>query len=186
MTAWTYILRLKSGQLYIGSTTGLNNRFANHTAGRACRTTKLDPPVKMVYSEALTTFSEARKREAKIKSWTRAKKEALVSGDLAKFLPKIDQWLKNTRQITRLWKMLLTERKSQRGDEFFNLRQDIRMKDNLIKAKNLMPVIAAYKKLLYQAYKYYLKKGKIILKGSSVKSHMSADDQKTLRSLGYL
>ena len=84
MTAWTYILRLKSGQLYIGSTTDLDRRFAEHTAGQACRTTKLDPPVKVVYSESFPTFSEARKREAQIKRWTRAKKEALVSGDLAK------------------------------------------------------------------------------------------------------
>ena len=84
MTAWTYILRLKSGQLYIGSTTDLDRRFAEHTAGQACRTTKLDPPVKLVYSESFPTFSEARKREAQIKRWTRAKKEALVSGDMAK------------------------------------------------------------------------------------------------------
>jgi predicted GIY-YIG superfamily endonuclease len=40
--------------------------------------------VKVVYSESLPTFSDARKREAQIKRWTRAKKEALVSGDLAK------------------------------------------------------------------------------------------------------
>ncbi len=84
MTAWTYILRLKSGQLYIGSTTDLDRRFAEHTAGQACRTTKLDPPVKVVYSESFPTFSEARKREAQIKRWNRAKKEALVAGDMVK------------------------------------------------------------------------------------------------------
>ena len=84
MTAWTYILRLKSGQLYIGSTTDLDRRFAEHTAGQACRSTKLDPPVKVVYSESLPTFSDARKREAQIKRWSRAKKEALVAGDMVK------------------------------------------------------------------------------------------------------
>jgi len=84
MTAWTYILRLKSGQLYIGSTTNLDRRFAEHTAGQACRTTKLDPPVKVVYSELLPTFSNARKREGQIKRWSRAKKEALVAGDMVK------------------------------------------------------------------------------------------------------
>ena len=84
MTAWTYILRLKSGQLYIGSTTDLDRRFAEHTAGQACRTTKLDPPAKVVYSESFPTFSEARKREAQIKRWSRAKKEALVAGDMVK------------------------------------------------------------------------------------------------------
>jgi predicted GIY-YIG superfamily endonuclease len=84
MTAWTYILRLKSGQLYIGSTTDLDHRFADHIAGQACRTTKLDPPLKLVYSESLPTFSDARKREAQIKRWSRAKKEALVAGDMGK------------------------------------------------------------------------------------------------------
>ena len=84
MTAWAYILRLKSGQLYIGSTTDLDHRFADQIAGRACRTTKLDPPLKIVYSESLPTFSDARKREAQIKRWTRAKKEALVGGEMVK------------------------------------------------------------------------------------------------------
>ena len=82
MTAWTYILRLKSGQLYIGSTTNLDRRYAEHNAGHGGRTTKFDPPLKLIYSESFPTFSEARTREAQIKRWTRAKKEALVTGDL--------------------------------------------------------------------------------------------------------
>jgi putative endonuclease len=82
MTAWFYILRLKSGQLYIGSTANLDQRYKDHCSGTACRTTKLDPPVDLVYSEEVDTFSEARKREAQIKRWSRAKKEALVLGDL--------------------------------------------------------------------------------------------------------
>ena len=84
MSAWLYILRLKSGQLYIGSTTDLKKRFQDHQNGHACRTTKLDPPVKMVYSESLPTFSDARKREAQIKRWSRAQKEALVAGDIVR------------------------------------------------------------------------------------------------------
>jgi predicted GIY-YIG superfamily endonuclease len=83
MEAWTYILRLKSGQLYIGATTDLKQRYQDHLNGRACRTTKLDPPLELVYTESYSTFSKARKREAQIKRWTRAKKEALVSGELA-------------------------------------------------------------------------------------------------------
>ncbi len=79
--AHLYILRLKSGNLYIGATTDLKQRYQDHQNGQACRTTKLDPPVKVVYSESLPTFSDARKREAQIKRWTRAKKEALVAGD---------------------------------------------------------------------------------------------------------
>jgi putative endonuclease len=82
--AYLYILRLKSGGLYIGATTDLKQRYQDHQNGRACRTTKLDPPVKLIYSESLPTFSAARKREAQIKRWSRAKKEALVAGDIVK------------------------------------------------------------------------------------------------------
>jgi predicted GIY-YIG superfamily endonuclease len=101
MTAWTYILRLKSGQLYIGSTTNLEHRFADHTAGRACRTTKLDPPLKLVHSESLPNFSDARKREAQIKRRSRAKKEALVAGDMIKLqnLSKSRNKMKDTNLL---------------------------------------------------------------------------------------
>jgi len=84
MPGWFYILRLKSGALYIGATTDLNQRYKDHCSGKACRTTLLDPPVALLYKEEFQTFSEARKREAQIKRWSRAKKEALVSGGLSK------------------------------------------------------------------------------------------------------
>jgi len=84
MTAWFYILRLKSGQLYIGSTTDLDQRYKDHCSGKACRTTQLDPPLALLYSEKLENFSDARKREAQVKRWSRAKKEALVARDLSK------------------------------------------------------------------------------------------------------
>ena len=82
MPAWLYILRLKSGQLYIGSTTNLDQRYKDHCSGKACRTTQLDPPESLLYSEKLENFSNARKREAQVKRWSRAKKEALVSGNI--------------------------------------------------------------------------------------------------------
>jgi putative endonuclease len=62
----------------------LNQRFQDHCSGKACRTTKLDTPLALVYSEDYQTNSEARKRETQIKRWTKVKKEALIAGDLAK------------------------------------------------------------------------------------------------------
>jgi len=82
MSAWFYILRLRSGALYPGATTDLKRRYEEHCRGKACRTTELDPPVALVYSEQFPTFPEARRREAQVKKWSRAKKEALVAGDL--------------------------------------------------------------------------------------------------------
>jgi len=84
MPAWLYILRLRSGTLYPGATKNIEERYKAHIAGKACRTTKIDPPVGLVYTEEFQTFAEARRREAQIKRWSRSKKEALVSGDLVK------------------------------------------------------------------------------------------------------
>ena len=82
MSAYLYILRLKSGNLYIGTTVNLNQRTQEHFEGRACNTTCLDPPLALIHSERYATFTEARRREDQLKRWTRAKKEALVAGDL--------------------------------------------------------------------------------------------------------
>ena len=89
MTAWFYILRPQSGTLYISATKNLEKRFGKHCAGSAGRTTYLDPPVSLVYSEKHESFSDARKRESQIKRWSRAKKEALVVGDKVIFSSKI-------------------------------------------------------------------------------------------------
>ncbi|MEW6264454.1 MAG: GIY-YIG nuclease family protein [Thermodesulfobacteriota bacterium] len=83
MSAWFYILRLKSGALYVGATTDLDQRYKDHCSGKGGRTTSLDPPVAPLYYEEFETFSEARQREEQVKRWSRAKREALASGDLA-------------------------------------------------------------------------------------------------------
>lgn len=81
MSAWMYILRLSSGGLYIGSSADIKRRYVEHVSGNACRTTKIDPPKSPVHSEEFADISLARHREAQVKRWTRAKKEALISGD---------------------------------------------------------------------------------------------------------
>ena len=81
MSACFYILRLKSGALYVVATTDLTQRYKDHCSGKACRTTSLDPPVAVVYSEELETFSDARRREAQVKRWSREKREALARDD---------------------------------------------------------------------------------------------------------
>ena len=84
MEAYLYILRLKSGSLYVGCTKDIQKRFQDHLNGNACRSTNIDPPVSLVHTETFDDFSEARKREAQIKRWSRAKKEALIVGDFDK------------------------------------------------------------------------------------------------------
>jgi putative endonuclease len=81
-TCVVYFLRLRSGALYIGASEDLEQRLDDHMSGQACRTTQLDAPVLFLRCEIYLTFSEARFREAQLKRWSRAKKEALVAGDL--------------------------------------------------------------------------------------------------------
>jgi predicted GIY-YIG superfamily endonuclease len=84
MPFWLYILRLKSGSLYVGATTNLKKRYGDHCSGKACRTTKFDPPVDIVYTETFESLSGARNRESQVKRWSRAKKEALIAGNIVK------------------------------------------------------------------------------------------------------
>lgn len=82
--AVVYFLRLRSGTLYIGCTTDLVQRVEDHATGQACRTTARDRPTAVVRVETLLTFSQARRREAQLKRWSRAKKEALIQGAFEK------------------------------------------------------------------------------------------------------
>jgi len=82
MRMWACILRLKPGVPYVGSTTNLGRRFAEHQNGKGERTTRIDAPCKIVYSELCSSKAEAPDRELQIKRWTRANKEALIRGDM--------------------------------------------------------------------------------------------------------
>ena len=84
MPAWCYILRLKSGKLYIGSTSNINQRYQDHLNGRTCRTTKYDRAIHLIYSEEFENLKIAQLREVQIKRWSRAKKEALIACDFNK------------------------------------------------------------------------------------------------------
>lgn len=81
-TCVVYFLRLRSGSLYIGASVDLEQRLDDHASGHACRTTQQDTPVSFLRSEIYLTFSEARRREAQLKRWSRTKKEALIRRDL--------------------------------------------------------------------------------------------------------
>jgi predicted GIY-YIG superfamily endonuclease len=80
--AHVYILRCADGGLYIGHTEDLRARIATHHAGEAALFTRKRRPVVLAYSEALPIRLAAAARERQTKRWTRAKKEALIAGDL--------------------------------------------------------------------------------------------------------
>jgi putative endonuclease len=75
---YVYILLCSDNSLYTGSTNDVEKRFKDHLAGRGARYTKSHKPIKIVYRKKFTTKSDALKREAEIKKWSKAKKEELV------------------------------------------------------------------------------------------------------------
>lgn len=82
MPYYVYILRLRNGHLYVGSTSDLNARLAAHRSGSGCRTTCESPPIELLYSEPWPDRTSALERERQLKRWSRAKKLALIHGDL--------------------------------------------------------------------------------------------------------
>ena len=73
-----YIVKCRDGSLYSGITNDLEARLREHNKGTGAKYTSGRRPVILVYSEKCINVSEARKREAHIKSWPRLKKEQLI------------------------------------------------------------------------------------------------------------
>jgi len=79
---FVYIVRCADGTLYTGYAKNPSAREKAHNAGRGARYTCGRRPVKLVYSEAFPSRSDALKREYEVKHWTRARKERLVINSL--------------------------------------------------------------------------------------------------------
>lgn len=75
------MLRCADGSYYVGSTTSLDLRVAEHEAGEGGRYTAARLPVKLVYACEFETLHEAFLREWQVKGWSRKKKAALARGD---------------------------------------------------------------------------------------------------------
>ena len=81
-THFFYILKCSDGSFYIGSTTNIVNRVKIHNQGKGAIYTAKRRPVHLVYYEAFETLDDAVKRERQVKKWSRAKKEALIHGEM--------------------------------------------------------------------------------------------------------
>lgn len=80
-TNCVYILLCRDDTLYTGWTNDLENRITAHNAGVGAKYTKVRLPVKLVYSEILSTKSEALKREIQIKKLRKKEKLELINYD---------------------------------------------------------------------------------------------------------
>ncbi len=81
MSFWAYMLRCADGKYYTGHTDNLDRRIAQHQSGAIAGFTHSRLPVRLVWSENFSTREEALTAEMKIKKWSVAKKEALISGN---------------------------------------------------------------------------------------------------------
>jgi putative endonuclease len=75
---FVYILKCKDGSLYTGITTDVERRLAEHASGKGAKYTRGKKAGEIVYVERKRNRSTASKREAEIKSWTRAEKLELI------------------------------------------------------------------------------------------------------------
>lgn len=76
-----YILECADGSFYIGHTEDLEKRLNQHAQGNGGGYTAARRPIRLLHAEAFDTRYEALVMERKLKGWSRAKKQAYMSGD---------------------------------------------------------------------------------------------------------
>jgi putative endonuclease len=78
---FVYILLCSDDSYYVGVTNDLERRLMEHQEGeKGSLYTSKRLPVQLVYSEKVHGPLTAIKREKQLKTWSRAKKEALIAG----------------------------------------------------------------------------------------------------------
>jgi putative endonuclease len=78
--AWTYILSCADGSFYVGSTTHLEARLAQHACGKGAIYTARRLPVELVWSAEFERKDEAFAFEKRVQGCGRAKRLALIEG----------------------------------------------------------------------------------------------------------
>ena len=84
MPFYVYFLKDSRNRLYIGQTNNLQIREKQQLtkSSKAAKFIKDGNEFNLVYFEQYQTRKESMTREKQLKGWTRAKKEALIKGDL--------------------------------------------------------------------------------------------------------
>ena len=78
MPHYFYLARCNDGSLYAGTCVDPKAREQTHNDGKGAKYTRSRRPVACVHVEELEDLSAARKREAEVKRWSKAEKEALL------------------------------------------------------------------------------------------------------------
>ena len=84
---FVYILECSDRSLYVGSTWDLDRRVAQHQDGKGSEYSRRRLPVRLLYYEFFYSIENAFFREKQVQGWGRAKRLALVKGQLEKLNP---------------------------------------------------------------------------------------------------
>ena len=80
---FVYILECSDRSYYVGSTRDLDARLWQHQQGLGGAYTSKRLPVRLAYACEFATVAEAWGVERKLHGWSRAKREAIIRGDVA-------------------------------------------------------------------------------------------------------
>jgi predicted GIY-YIG superfamily endonuclease len=78
---FVYILKCQTDHYYVGFTADLSKRLARHKTGNGSKFTRDSKVDELLYYETFADKMKALDRERQLKGWSRAKKEALISGN---------------------------------------------------------------------------------------------------------
>ena len=79
---FVYILECADGSYYVGSTTDLDKRLAQHNEGQGSAYTRprRRRPVQLKWSTEYESIQQGYDLEKRLQGWSRAKREALMEG----------------------------------------------------------------------------------------------------------
>ena len=96
-----YILKCGDGSYYVGSTKNLEIRFSQHQSGKGSRYTPGRLPVELVYGEEYDRVADAYYREKQVQNWGRAKREALINGNMEGLPPLAKKKFEKEKNINK-------------------------------------------------------------------------------------
>lgn len=79
---YVYILKNDQNIFYVGQTNNLERRIKDHSKHQGAKFTKDTSGMTLAYYEEHHSRVDAMKREKQLKRWSKAKKLALIAGDI--------------------------------------------------------------------------------------------------------
>ena len=79
---FVYIAETESGHYYTGVSNDVAKRIDKHNSGKGAKFARMHSGFVLVYQSQAMSKSDALKREAEIKTWTKLKKLKYITGEI--------------------------------------------------------------------------------------------------------